>query len=270
MHASPFPFRLGSTSYIIPDDIIPNVRFLAGRVEDVELVLFEVDDGPSNLPTPADLEILATLARSNGLSYTVHLPLDLDPDFENATPSPSLQKACKVIRGTLPLQPFAYIAHLNGHGLDPKSDPQRLSAWHLRHLRALEFLLNELPQPHVLCIENLESYPPQALWPILERLPVSTCVDIGHLWLQGLDPVAYLQEAHQRTRVVHLHGIAQRDHNSLIHTPPAHLDAVIAALLHLDFTGVLTLEVFNQDDLETSQHTLLTCLHRVTGGAHGR
>ena len=41
-------FRLGTTSYIIPDEILPNVRFLAGKVQDVELVLFEVDDGQNN------------------------------------------------------------------------------------------------------------------------------------------------------------------------------------------------------------------------------
>ncbi len=46
-------FRIGTTSYIIPDDIIPpNVRYLGGKTDDIELVLFEVDDGPSNLLTP--------------------------------------------------------------------------------------------------------------------------------------------------------------------------------------------------------------------------
>jgi len=49
----PTPFRIGTTSYIIPDEIIPNVRFLAARVEDVELVLFEADEGMNNLPGAA-------------------------------------------------------------------------------------------------------------------------------------------------------------------------------------------------------------------------
>ena len=38
------PFRLGTTSYIIPDDILPNVRYLAGKVKDIELVLFDIDE----------------------------------------------------------------------------------------------------------------------------------------------------------------------------------------------------------------------------------
>ena len=38
-------FRLGSTSYVYPDDILPNVQRLAqaGDVDDIELVLFEVE-----------------------------------------------------------------------------------------------------------------------------------------------------------------------------------------------------------------------------------
>ena len=56
------PFRLGATSYIIPDDILPNVRFLADKVQDVELVLFEVDDGPNNLPGPEVIAVLQALA----------------------------------------------------------------------------------------------------------------------------------------------------------------------------------------------------------------
>ena len=72
-----FPFRIGTTSYIIPDEIIPNVRYLAGLVDDIELVLFEVDDGPNNLPDAAAIKELQSLAARHQLTYTVHLPLDL-------------------------------------------------------------------------------------------------------------------------------------------------------------------------------------------------
>ncbi|MCU0508776.1 MAG: sugar phosphate isomerase/epimerase, partial [Anaerolineae bacterium] len=36
-------FRVGTTSYIVPDNILPNVEYLAPLVDDVELVLFETD-----------------------------------------------------------------------------------------------------------------------------------------------------------------------------------------------------------------------------------
>lgn len=36
-----WPWRLGTTSCILPGDLLANARFLAPRVDDVELVLFE-------------------------------------------------------------------------------------------------------------------------------------------------------------------------------------------------------------------------------------
>ncbi|MCX7010033.1 MAG: hypothetical protein NTY53_22795 [Kiritimatiellaeota bacterium] len=44
-------FRVGVTSYVYPADILPNVERLAGRVDDVELVLFESE---ATAPNSAD------------------------------------------------------------------------------------------------------------------------------------------------------------------------------------------------------------------------
>ena len=72
------PFRIGATSYIIPDDILPNARHLAalGEVQDIELVLFEVDDGLNNIPSPETVAELAALAGARP-DLLLHLPLDL-------------------------------------------------------------------------------------------------------------------------------------------------------------------------------------------------
>jgi tetraacyldisaccharide-1-P 4'-kinase len=70
-------FRVGTTSYILPDDILPNVEYLAPRVDDVELVLFETDEHGGNLPDGALRDRLSALAAAHALTYTVHLPLDL-------------------------------------------------------------------------------------------------------------------------------------------------------------------------------------------------
>ena len=60
-----FPFRIGTTSYIIPEDILPNVVFLADLVDDIELVLFEVDNGPNNLPDKKVIAELVKIARQH-------------------------------------------------------------------------------------------------------------------------------------------------------------------------------------------------------------
>jgi hypothetical protein len=52
-----FPFRTGATSYIIPAELLPNVNFLAGKVDDIELVLFESDE-ITNLPETATVKAL--------------------------------------------------------------------------------------------------------------------------------------------------------------------------------------------------------------------
>ena len=70
------PFRLGTTSYVIPDEIIPNVRFLSDRVDDIETVLFEAG-GLSNIPSVKIVRDLKDIAADHDLAYTVHLPIDI-------------------------------------------------------------------------------------------------------------------------------------------------------------------------------------------------
>lgn len=74
------PFRIGTTSYIKPDDLVANASFLAGKVQDMELALFDLDDGTSNLPSMEATEQLNALATRYDLSYTVHLPQDICSD----------------------------------------------------------------------------------------------------------------------------------------------------------------------------------------------
>lgn len=108
------PFRLGTSSYILPDEILPNVRYLAGKVRDVELVLFEVDEGQNNLPSPEEVNSLRELASQHDLSYTVHLPLDLRLGSDGDERKQSIFKAVRTIVATRALEPQAYIVHLDG------------------------------------------------------------------------------------------------------------------------------------------------------------
>jgi sugar phosphate isomerase/epimerase len=103
-----------------------------------------------------------------------------------------------------------------------------------------------------LAVENLEGYPLDFYRPVLKRVPVSRTVDVGHLWLDGHDPVPYLREVLPRTRVIHIHGIAERDHASLAHVEPGKLRAVLAELIRAEYRGVLTMEIFSEEDFLTS------------------
>jgi sugar phosphate isomerase/epimerase len=257
------PFRIGTTSYIIPADILPNLEYLTGQVDDVELVLFEVDDGQNNLPDEATIQRAGQILRRAGMSVTVHLPLDLRLGADEAGRQQSLDKALRVIRRTEALQPWAYVLHLDGSEVRSAYGCADWQAWSQRTHAAMRDLAASLPEPRLLAVENLDGYPP-AFWDeALLGLPVSRCVDIGHLWKDGHDPLPYLQARLRDTRVLHLHGVGTRDHQSLRHVPPAELQRVLACLAAADFRGVLTLEVFGEEDFHTSREALLEVLHQM-------
>jgi sugar phosphate isomerase/epimerase len=251
------PFRLGSTSYVYPDDILPNVKKLAtsGDVDDIELILFEVDDGPNNLPNEMIIQELVRLAALHGVTYTVHLPLDLRLGAEGSLEHESLSRAKRVIEATAPLTPLAYVFHLDGEGMEKPG-------WHSRSLNVLETVLKWIPDPAMLAVENLENQRPDLLEPVLEALPISRTVDIGHLWKQGLDPRRYLEAWLPRARVIHMHGLGERDHRSLALMEAEQLDPVVAQLR--SFKGVVTLEVFETADFFSSRDALIASFRRVT------
>jgi adenosylcobalamin phosphodiesterase len=247
-----FPFRLGTTSYIIPDDILPNARYLAGKVRDIELILFEVDDGPNNLPPAEVIDELSKIAQENDLTYTVHLPLDLKLGEHGSERDQSLVKAKRVIDCTRGLNPWAYVMHLDGRAVRTSTDAELIRRWQGHSVRALEIVSEWAGSPDRLAVENLETYPLDFIQPVLDRIPVSRCVDIGHLWLDGHDPIPYLQAALPRVRVIHMHGIAERDHRSLAFMPQEKVRAVWQELIRARYEGVLTLEIFSEEDFLSS------------------
>ena len=247
-----YPFRLGTTSYIIPDDILPNARYLAGKVRDIELILFEVDDGPNNLPSSEVISELSQIAQEHDLTYTVHLPLDLKLGEDGSERDQSLVKAQRVIDCTRGLDPWAYVLHLDGKSVRTSNNADSLRRWQDQSVRALEIVSEWAGGPDKLAVENLETYPLDFIQPVLDRILVSRCVDIGHLWLDGHDPIPYLRSALPRTRVIHMHGIAERDHRSLAFLPQEKVHAVWKELLHANYEGVLTLEMFSEEDFLSS------------------
>ena len=243
-------FRLGTTSYILPDDILPNVRYLADRVQDVELVLFEVEDGLSNLPSEDVIGELSSLTEDRDLTFTVHLPLDLALGGEGEPLHRSLQKAQAVIERTRKLDPWAYVLHVDGEGIE------NYETWVRQATASLNKAALWAGSGRKLAVENLEGYPLDYLDPVLEAVPASRCIDVGHLWVDGHDPLPYLRQHLGRTRVIHLHGIGSRDHQSLDHMDRNEVERVVRCLRSEGYEGVLTLEVFGQEDFASSMQVI--------------
>ena len=88
------------------------------------------------------------------------------------------------------------------------------------------------------------------------------------LWLDGIDPLPYLDAALPRLRVLHLHGVEPQrrtDHCSLAYADPAQLDAVLARLLAVGYGGVVCMEVFEEEDFHSSLAALAAAIGRVRG-----
>jgi adenosylcobalamin phosphodiesterase len=247
-----FPFRLGTTSYIIPDEILPNVEFLAPRVDDIQLVLFESEE-ISNLPDAATLEKLAGFKPSHDLSYTVHLPLDAQlgaADEEHR--SNSVAKCRRVIELTAPLEPLCWNLHLDGRmrGDPPAAD---LEDWRTALSRSLDELLPLLPDPRAICVETLD-YPLELVAGLIADFDLSVCIDVGHLLMNDFSLAQTFERFAPRCRVVHLHGIRDgHDHRDIAALPAGTAELVIEQLSTPGAADrVLTLEVFNPEDFEKS------------------
>jgi len=247
-----FPFRLGTTSYIIPADLITNVRYLAPLVDDVELVLFEADD-VSNLPDGKAITELNEIAHSNDLSYTVHLPLGLLLGaVDEQERRSSLRKALRMVELASPLNPAAYVLHFEGERRGPVPS-ENMSGW-LQGLRlsVAELLDTGIPS-RLFCAETLD-YPFALVDPIIHEFDLSVCLDIGHVLLNGNPLDAYLAKYHDRIRVFHAHGIREgKDHRDLGALKDSDLAFVFDNLRSRRSSApIFTLEVFDENDFRLS------------------
>jgi len=247
-----FPFRLGTTSYIIPAEILPNAEFLAGLVDDIELVLFESQE-VSNLPDDRTVAKLRELAEAKALSYTVHLPLDIRlGDADEAVRRRSVEKCLSTAERMRPLQPCAHVIHFDWDGRGGL--PADLPGWRGRLSRSVGELLASGLQAGSLCVEAL-SYPFELVEPVVLERNLAVCMDLGHLLLAGHSPEAFLERHLERCRVAHLHGILNgRDHCDLAGLSDGLLSRLVARLASGAGARdrVVTIEVFSLADLEKS------------------
>jgi sugar phosphate isomerase/epimerase len=243
-----FPFKLGTTSYVYPSDILTNVRLLAGRVDAVQLVLFEGDY--SSIPTPADMHELLLIGRDNDLRYIVHFPIDYrlgDPD--EGVRRLALDQHSRIADLTAPI----------AHGFVVHAEAARYDDAALSWFDAAFGVLRErIPGAIPLCLENLNP------WfnrndPVRRKHSLHACIDIGHLLLQAGDIEQHWQRYHSESPVIHLHGCRDgRDHQSLsVNETPVN-DALRRLLMA--YHGTVILELFSTPDTIESLEYLLTWL----------
>jgi sugar phosphate isomerase/epimerase len=248
-----FPFQLGTTSYIFPDQIIPNVIRLSPFFDEIELVLFE-SEGQDNLPDDVQLSALINFSLHQEVNFNVHLPIDIflgDESEEVRSQGISIVK--KVIERTLCINPSVYTLHFDLR----KSDGQQerdINAWKSRIIRSIEEMVEYGIEPKRISIETL-SYPFEWIEDIIKEFGFSICLDIGHILIYGQDLPLYLKKYLPNTSIIHLHGFQNGiDHLGIDKLNGKTVDLILSHLQN--YGGILSIEVFSFDDLKRSLEIL--------------
>ena len=242
--------KIGTTSYIYPENIIPNAEKLCGIVEDVQLVLFEGKDY-SNLPSANDIQVLSEITKKSGLSYTVHLPIDLDVcSSEDSFRKFSLKRTVEIMDLTAPLDPTGYVIHL------PRKSVNSESEWQKYASESLSVIYDEYTIDS-LFVENL-SYPISLLEPVINKFNSKLCLDISHAVRCEDDWENYFELYFDRIGVIHFYGPESdsEGHLGLQKADRTFVNSAVKKLVKAGFKGLLILEVFGKEDFFESMKIL--------------
>jgi sugar phosphate isomerase/epimerase len=248
-----FPFTLAATSFVYPDDYVPNVSRLGPFMDAIELLFCESDA----LPPERTIQELAALARKHDLSYNVHLPTDVS--IGHMIPGRrdrAVEAILKVFELAEPLAPSTFTLHIPWEGLPFAPEPA--AAWRQNVHHSLTELIHPLGDPSRISVETL-NYPLEWLAEVIDSLGLSICMDVGHLLSHGRDVRRFFDRFGPRVPIIHLHGVDNgRDHLPLDRLPRPFEDTVIGVLS--GFKGIVSLEVFALDALAASLNWLDTHL----------
>jgi sugar phosphate isomerase/epimerase len=243
-----FPFKIGTTSFIYPDDYVPNVKMLGPYLENIELLLFESNTTDA-LPSKQAIGELAGLAKDFNLTYNVHLPTDISiSSREMDRQGIAVETITRVAERVAPLSPTTLTLHVPYN--ETSSDEDDVKSWQERAIKNLAKILDNGIPGHLISIENLD-YPFEFLVPIISELGLTICLDCGHLILQGDDIEEFFNTYSAKTAIIHLYGVAQNHfHNALDQLPEKSMAPIMRLLAR--FNGIVSMEVFSYADLNAS------------------
>ena len=250
-----FPFNIGTTSFIYPDDYVPNVKMLGPYLENIELLLFESNKTDA-LPSKQVIGELAGLAKDFNLTYNVHLPTDIsissrDPQQQSI----AVETIITVAERVAPLSPTTLTLHVPYN--ETSRDDDAVKSWQERVIKNIAKILDNGTPGHLISIENLD-YPFEFLVPIISELDLMICFDCGHLMLHGDDIEKFYDTYSAKTAIIHLYGVAENHFHGALDQLPEKSMAPIMRLL-ARFNGIVSMEVFSYADLNASLKFIEKC-----------
>lgn len=258
--ASPRRFRLGTTSFIVPDHIIPNVIRLGPFFDEIELLVFE--SFPLDvLPSKTDVKTLLSLAGDLNLTYNIHLPTDVSLSDESSRKRrAAADTLLRVMDRFDPLTPSTHTLHLEmpTDVIRDMGNPERRKDWLGNTREGLAAFLSGIPAPLMISVETLD-YPFSYMEPLIKEFHFSVCLDAGHQVRYGHDLFQTFEAHRSRIPLIHLHGVdssgpEKKDHKALDLLSQEEILKILRVLEN--FRGVVSLEVFNLENLTRSLSVL--------------
>ena len=245
-------FRLGTTSFIHPDHIIPNVKKIGPFFDEIELLVFE-SKPESVIPSQNEVKELVQLSRDLDLTYNVHLPTDINL---SASTAQARREAAETLKHVIERFSIAPVTHFTLHLDMDKPLPSKtgIKRWQDNARQGLDLLMPDLEDPAKVGVETLW-YPPDCFKDLIDELGLSVCADLGHHIKYGYDVSRTFERFGPKINLIHLHGVdtrlaPPRDHIGLDRLDPCEFKKIINHLKH--YTGTVSLEVFKLAHLQGS------------------
>jgi sugar phosphate isomerase/epimerase len=211
-------------------------------------------------------ELVAGLQEELGFACTLHLPfLWLDgASLNEPARQATMLSLEQVVQATSSLLVESYVFHLWGmwtslltgiQDLPPEEKQGFLNEILLRAEHTLVGL-GGLLAPETICVENLERFPFEGVVPMIQRLGMRICFDVGHLVKTGGDAPAFLAQYWKLIGEIHLHDAVPggegegrgRDHLPL-GNGEVDYEAFMETLERCGYDKVLIIEVNTENDL---------------------
>jgi len=263
-----FPFKLGTTSYILHkknNNLLSNVTYLKDYFEVIQLLFFG-KEYLDEVMSHNTLQQLHEIGQKSAVSYIIHLPLDLkllDPRGRKVVESLNVTE--KIIRETKFLDVYKYILHIDGCINLAYQTALNSRQTYFRFDSVLKDLAKRLENnTSKIAIENTD-YDLTFYSDIIKKYGYSICMDIGHILRFNFDLEQFIKAFYNRIAVIHLHGCKNnKDHMSLKVIDTGMLTEI--AQYVQNYNHALIIEVFNKRDLKDSLKRLADILK---GGGHG-
>lgn len=223
----------------------PNVRMLGPYLDEIELLFFE-STYPRSLPAPQEIHELKRLSEEYGLSYNIHLPLDISLTAKAAADRKQAietVKYCIDLAGCL--SPSTWTLHL------PYADENDdFNHWLDRTRDSLSRLCPGHIEGSMLSVETL-SYPLEWIDGLLKAFDLSICLDICHMIIHERDWKSFYNLYAERIPIIHLYGFRQTHEHLGLDQLPTDTRKPVGDILSR-FSGTLCLEVFSYTHLDAS------------------